>query len=189
MKKIISFLIAISFIVPSLAFAQTTSNLQTTYTSTLRQLISLLTQEVAQLEQQLAALNAKQNTSPSAIASSTVASPTSTQAQPSESIAYGAPQSTSTPTTSNGTNNPAVVTPTSPQSTSNPTSTIAEILQQDGYPYAGYTESKILSSSSFEYINPSTSQVIVVQIPASVLNEFQQSSDGTWEECEGDAEM
>jgi len=78
MKKIISFLIAVSFIVPSFAFAQTTTSLQTVYTNALQQLISLLVQEVTQLEQQLAALNAKQDTLQSEISSSTVAQATST---------------------------------------------------------------------------------------------------------------
>ncbi len=78
MKKLISFIIAAFFIVPTFAFAQTATNLQTVYTSALQQLISLLVQEVAQLEQQLAALNAKQDSIQSEIASSTITQATST---------------------------------------------------------------------------------------------------------------
>lgn len=110
MKKLISFIIAFFFIVPTFAFAQTSPNLQYTYTSTLRQLINLLMQEVAQLEQRLAALNATQSVSSSAITSSTVTQSTSTAGQSSGSITLGSTTSTSTGNQSSG--NPAVA-PTS----------------------------------------------------------------------------
>lgn len=98
MKKIISFLIAVSFIVPSFAFAQTT-NTQIVYTSALRQLITLLIQEVTGLEQQLAALNAKQTALQSEIASTTLMTsvPAYTPSPTLEQLQQTAPQVVQTP--------------------------------------------------------------------------------------------
>ncbi len=63
MKKIIGLLIGVSLIIiPTISLAQTT-DAQTTYTNALKQLISLLTEQLIQLEAQLAQIQTSNNSS------------------------------------------------------------------------------------------------------------------------------
>lgn len=168
MKKLITLIIAVNILVPSLTFAQTV-NLKTTYNSTLRQLIALLVQEVAQLEQQLAALNAKQNVSQQ-IASSTMAPLTTTPAVTSAATTTPSPQQTTTQImqTTQATNMPPVnSTSTQSGSTAGSQPIVITIAQNPSFTASSFTWQNNSNGevASFILANQSAQIVPVTELP------------------------